>query len=94
MSTDQLEFRPQLEIYCIPNLDPADVAKAFKHVGDRLFVDLYVSKAYDPSTGRVVLDFSVKLTVTTYEEFIETLKARRSCVISVTKLLGRAQQAA
>ena len=94
MSTDQLEFRPQLEIYCIPNLDPADVAKAFKHVGDRLFVDLYVSKAYDPSTGRVVLDFSEKLTAVAYEEVIGNLKARRGCVISVTKLLACAQQPA
>ena len=93
MSTDQLEFRPQLEIYCVPNLDPIMVATTFREVGDGLNALNFPSEAYDPKTGRVVLDFSVMLTVTTYEEFIETLKARRNCVISVTKLV-RTQQAA
>ena len=94
MPADQLEFRPPLEIYCVPNLDPIMVATTFREVGDGLNAFNFPSEAYDPKTGRVVLDFSVKLTVTTYEEFIETLKARRSCVISVTKLLVRAQHAA
>ena len=94
MSTDQLEFRPQLEIYCVPNLDPIMVATTFREVGDGLNAFNFPSEAYDPKTGRVVLDFSVKLTATTYEEFIETLVASRGCVLTVSKLAARVEQAA
>ncbi len=94
MSSDKLEFRPPLEVHCVANLDPAVVAQAFTGVGDRLFVDLYVQTAYDPSTGRVVLDFSEKLTLAKYEEVIDNLMARRGCVVSVNKLLSRVQHAA
>ena len=93
MSTDQLEFSSPLEIYCVLNLDPADLRKAIAGVGDQLLVELYVSE-YDPKTGHVVLDSYEKLTAVVYEEVIENLKARKSYVITVCKLPARVHQAA
>ena len=93
MSTDQLEFSPPLEIYCVLNLDPAELRKAIASVGDQLLVELYLSE-YDPKKGRVVLDFYEKLTVVAYENLIKNLKARKSCVINVCKLPARVHQAA
>ena len=93
MSTDQLEFSPPLEIYCVLNLDPADLRKAIAGVGDQLLVELYVSE-YDPKTGRVVLDSYEKLPVVVFENLIECLKAAKGWVINVCKLPARVHQAA
>ncbi len=93
MSTDQLEFCPPLEIYCVPHLNPAFVRETFAGLGDRLLVELFLSD-FDPKTGRVVLDFSEKLTLSKYEEVIESLSATKDCVITVGKLPVRVHQAA